>query len=65
MMRKLALANLSDLDPPRVVYLTLFSHPTPPERIVAARLFPMPGADRQAAVEPSGSAPGRGTRRRR
>jgi STE24 endopeptidase len=37
MMRKLALANLADLDPPRLVYLTLFSHPTPPERIAAAR----------------------------
>jgi STE24 endopeptidase len=37
--RKLALANLADLDPPRVVYLVLFSHPTPPERIAAARSF--------------------------
>ena len=35
--RELALANLSDLDPPRLVYLLLFSHPTPPERIAAAR----------------------------
>ena len=32
-----SLANLSDLDPPRLVYLLLFSHPTPPERIAAAR----------------------------
>ena len=32
----LALANLADLDPPRVVYAILFSHPTPPERIAAA-----------------------------
>ena len=37
MMRRLALANLIDLDPPRAVYLTRFSHPTPPERIAAAR----------------------------
>jgi STE24 endopeptidase len=37
MMRRLAVANLSDLDPPRLVYLTRFSHPTPPERIAAAR----------------------------
>ena len=37
MMRRLALANLADLDPPRLVYLTRFSHPTPPERIAAAR----------------------------
>lgn len=33
----LARANLSDLDPPRAVYLALFSHPTAPERIEAAR----------------------------
>jgi STE24 endopeptidase len=37
--RKLALANLADLDPPRLVYLVLFSHPTPPERIAVARAF--------------------------
>lgn len=35
--RVLALANLSDLDPPRVVYYALFSHPTVPERIAFAR----------------------------
>jgi Zn-dependent protease with chaperone function len=35
--RELALANLSDLTPPRPVYLALFGHPTPPERIEAAR----------------------------
>jgi len=39
MMRKLAHANLADLYPPRVTYLALFSHPTPPERIAAARVF--------------------------
>ena len=39
MMRRLALANLADLDPPRIVYLMRFSHPTPPERIAAARSF--------------------------
>ena len=33
----LARSNLSDLDPPRAVYLALFSHPTPPERLAAAR----------------------------
>jgi len=31
----LAHANLSDLDPPRLVYALLFTHPTPPERIAA------------------------------
>jgi STE24 endopeptidase len=35
--RSLATSNLSDLDPPRAVYLALFSHPTPVERIEAAR----------------------------
>jgi STE24 endopeptidase len=35
--RRLALSNLSDLDPPRALYLLLFTHPTPPERIAAAR----------------------------
>ncbi len=35
--RELALANLSDLDPPRWLYALLFTHPTAPERIAAAR----------------------------
>jgi STE24 endopeptidase len=33
--RRLAKANLADLDPPRLVYAFLFTHPTPPERIAA------------------------------
>jgi STE24 endopeptidase len=33
----LARKNLSDLDPPRLAYLMLFTHPTPPERIAHAR----------------------------
>jgi STE24 endopeptidase len=37
MHRRLALANLADLDPPRLLYALLFTHPTPPERIAAAR----------------------------
>jgi STE24 endopeptidase len=36
MERNLALANLSDLEPSRLVYVLLFSHPSPPERIDAA-----------------------------
>jgi STE24 endopeptidase len=32
----LARANLSDLDPPRLLYVLTFSHPTPPERLAAA-----------------------------
>jgi STE24 endopeptidase len=35
--RLLATANLADLDPPRPVYLAFFGHPTPVERIAAAR----------------------------
>lgn len=35
--RELALANLSDLDPPRLAYLFLFAHPTQPERIAFGR----------------------------
>jgi STE24 endopeptidase len=34
--RRLATANLSDLDPPRLVYVLLFTHPTPVERLAAA-----------------------------
>jgi Zn-dependent protease with chaperone function len=34
--RRLAQTNLSDLDPPRPLYLLLFTHPTPPERLAAA-----------------------------
>jgi STE24 endopeptidase len=37
--RRLARANLADLEPPRAVYALLFSHPTPPERIAAARTW--------------------------
>jgi STE24 endopeptidase len=37
--RRLARANLADLEPPRAVYGLLFSHPTPPERIAAARAW--------------------------
>ena len=35
--RSLATANLSDLAPPRPIYLAFFSHPTPVERIETAR----------------------------
>jgi Zn-dependent protease with chaperone function len=34
--RRLAHTNLTDLDPPRLVYLLPFTHPTPPERLAAA-----------------------------
>jgi STE24 endopeptidase len=35
--RELATSNLSDLQPPRALYVLTFSHPTPVERIAAAR----------------------------
>ena len=35
--RELARSNLSDLGPPRWLYVLLFTHPTAPERIAAAR----------------------------
>jgi STE24 endopeptidase len=37
--RELARSNVSDLDPPRAVYVAMFTHPTPPERIAAARVW--------------------------
>jgi len=37
--RELARTNISDLDPSRAVYLTIFTHPTSPERIAAARAW--------------------------
>jgi STE24 endopeptidase len=36
---ELARRNLSDLDPPRPVYLLLFSHPTPSERLALGRAW--------------------------
>jgi STE24 endopeptidase len=35
----LARRNLADLAPPRLAYLFLFTHPTPPERLAAARAW--------------------------
>jgi STE24 endopeptidase len=35
-LRRLAATNLSDLDPPKLIYLLLFTHPTPPQRLAAA-----------------------------
>ena len=35
----LARRNLSDLEPPRLVYALLFSHPTPPERLAIGRAW--------------------------
>jgi STE24 endopeptidase len=37
--RRFATSNLADLEPPRVAYALLFTHPTPPQRIAAARAW--------------------------
>lgn len=54
----LARANLSDLDPPRLAYAFLFSHPTPPQRIASARAWkarytcPNPESEYRSGVRP-------------
>jgi STE24 endopeptidase len=35
--RRLALANLADLRPPKWLYYAVFTHPTPPQRLAAAK----------------------------
>ena len=45
----LARSNLSDLDPPRLAYAMFFTHPTPPERIAAARRW----GERRARPRPA------------
>jgi STE24 endopeptidase len=42
--RELATSNLSDLQPPRALYVLTFTHPTPVERIAAARRWDTTGA---------------------
>ena len=39
MQRRLSLANLSDLDPPPLVFALFSSHPTGPQRIALARTW--------------------------
>jgi STE24 endopeptidase len=36
---ELARKNLADLEPPRLAYVLLFSHPTPPERLALGRAW--------------------------
>ncbi|HEX6662072.1 MAG TPA: M48 family metalloprotease [Gaiellaceae bacterium] len=50
--RRLALMNLADLAPPRLLYLTSFTHPTPPERIAAARAL---RHHKQISTQPTGT----------
>jgi STE24 endopeptidase len=56
MHRRLALANLSDLDPPPLLYALLFTHPTPPQRIAAARRASPDGGPSRPAKPASGAA---------
>jgi STE24 endopeptidase len=51
--RALALSNLSDLEPPRMIYLMAFSHPTAAQRIDAARRW-APAGGRPKDVLTSG-----------
>ena len=51
--RDLALANLSDLDPPRPAYVALHSHPTAPERIALGRRW---AASTRSLPGPEGDA---------
>jgi STE24 endopeptidase len=64
--RRLALSNLADLDPPRLVYLAWSSHPTPVERISAARALRLPHIpqklDPAHASPPAADTESRGTR---
>src|SRR5262245_20805043 len=56
-------ANLSDLDPPRPIYLALFTHPTPLERIETARhLAAAPGFNPSPAANETGTRPRLGHR---
>ena len=50
--RRLALTNIADLAPPRFVYFLWFSHPTPPERIAAARALLHAATATSSAEEP-------------
>ncbi|MEU6345100.1 M48 family metalloprotease [Streptomyces sp. NPDC046977] len=42
MQRRLTVANVSDPDPPRALHLLFGTHPTPVQRIAAARAFVLP-----------------------
>src|SRR5579864_663199 len=53
----LARSNLADLDPPRLAYLTLFTHPTPPERISLAQHQQLANHRRQKQRPSSNAAP--------
>jgi STE24 endopeptidase len=54
MEKRLAVRNLSDLDPHPLVYALFASHPTAPERIALARTWSRLSAGSDAAPE-SGS----------
>jgi STE24 endopeptidase len=48
--RRLVASNVSDLEPPRIVYWLRYTHPTPPQRIAALReTARLEGIDEEAA----------------
>jgi Zn-dependent protease with chaperone function len=55
--RRLASANLADLEPPQVVYALLFTHPTPSQRIAAARAWARASMASRATDGPRGHRP--------
>jgi STE24 endopeptidase len=55
--RRLVLVNLADLAPPRLLYLTSFTHPTPSERIAAARALQHPARTAPAQGHHDRSSP--------
>jgi STE24 endopeptidase len=55
MQRRLALANVSDVDPPRVLELLFATHPSTTRRIAAARAW-QAGPGRSAGEAPSRTA---------
>ncbi|MEU2630297.1 M48 family metalloprotease, partial [Kitasatospora sp. NPDC007106] len=53
MQRRLAVANVSDVDPPRLLVLLFGTHPSATRRIAAARAW-RPAAAPPAAAPPAG-----------
>lgn len=51
--RALATSNLLDLDPPRLVYMMAFTHPTPPERIASGRRWAEGPGDITSPIPPT------------
>ncbi len=59
MQRRLALANVSDVDPPRVLELLFATHPSATRRIATARAWQAAHALGEPQAAPGGTAPER------